>query len=236
MKCLLSLLGITLCFALSAQKTFHSSQIFVGINFLPGYSYRTLEHSSTDPNTTTAVDVRNEMEIPKFGYAGGLSVSVQLKKHVGVSIGVQYSDKSYQTKKYDVYYQRPDPAMPSRIRIIYNYHYLDVPLTMNLAFGKKVQFVSSIGMVVNFLLNANQRNILEYENGKTERRDQSSTLDFRKINLSSMMGVGIAYKINGRSFLKVEPTFRYGLLKTVEAPIFEHLWTTGINVGFYHSI
>jgi hypothetical protein len=51
-----------------------------------------------------------------------------------------------------------------------------------------------------------------------------------------MVSAGVDYKLNNKMHLLAEPTFRYGIIKTKDAPVTEHLWNAGLNVGFYYSL
>lgn len=36
--------------------------------------------------------------------------------------------------------------------------------------------------------------------------------------------------------LRIEPTFSYGLLKIIDAPVTGYLYSGGINIGYYFGI
>ncbi len=48
-----------------------------------------------------------------------------------------------------------------------------------------------------------------------------------------MVSVGVEYKINERMNLRVEPTFRYGLLTVIDFPVAGYLYSGGLNIGYY---
>ena len=234
-------LGIIPCIAVSAQKAMQPAktrQIFVGFSFSPDYAYRTLKDNGGDDYTKQVIDSRNSMEIAKLDYTMGLDVSMNITKHFRVETGLHYSDKSYQTKKLDMYYQQsPDPVMPLTARVIYNYQYVDVPLKLTMIAGRsRLRFVTGTGVALNFLLNANTKSVFEYPNGRTRKEAQSSTFDFKKFNISTLFSVGAEYKVKKNMFVRMEPTVRYGLLKTIDRPVTEYLWNAGLNLGFYFAL
>lgn len=48
-----------------------------------------------------------------------------------------------------------------------------------------------------------------------------------------MISAGIDYRMNDRMNLRVEPTFRYGVMKITDAPITAYLFNAGLNIGYY---
>ena len=242
MKSLTLFLGIISCFAMFAQKMnppAKSKQILVGFSFSPDYAYRTLKDNGGDDFTSRVISSRNNAEIGKLGYTTGLEVSMNVTKKLRVETGIQYSNKSYQTRKQEMYYQQPppDPVIPMSARFIYNYQYVDVPLKLKLVVGKKrIRFTSAAGLALNFLLNANTRSVFEYPNGKTRKEEQSSTFDCKKFNISPLISLGAEYKVKHNLYVKMEPTFRYGILKTIDRPVTEYLWNAGLNIGFYFAL
>ena len=90
--------------------------------------------------------------------------------------------------------------------------------------------------MTNFLLNVKQTSNYEYANGKTEKKSQSSKSGFNKVDISPMVSVGVDYKLTNKIHLLAEPTFRYGAVKTKDAPVTENLWSAGLNVGFYYAL
>jgi hypothetical protein len=85
----------------------------------------------------------------------------------------------------------------------------------------KVRFTAAAGVAFNFLVKEFQKNILEYSNGTTVKKKQSSTYDFNKFNLSPMLSAGLECKINDKMYMKAEPTFRYGIIKMIDKPVTE---------------
>jgi hypothetical protein len=50
------------------------------------------------------------------------------------------------------------------------------------------------------------------------------------------MSVGIDYRINEKMNLRIEPTFRYGVLKIIDTPVTGYLYSGGINVVYYYGL
>lgn len=214
-----------------------SKRIFVGISFSPDYNFRTLKNSDGSATSDNVINRRNNLEIGKFGYSTGLNLYINFSKRLALETGIQYSNKGYKTKKQDVVFGQPVPNTPAKARFIYTYQYIGIPLKANFNFGKnKVRFITGIGFATNILINQKQTSILEYADGRKDKTKQSSTSNFKNLDISPLISIGIDYKINDQVHVKAEPTFRYGLLKTIDAPVSEHLWNAGLNIGFYYGI
>lgn len=214
-----------------------TQKILIGFNFSPDYGSRTLKNNDGSSSSNLVIKSRNDIEVAKFGFTTGLNVCFNLSQLVELETGIQFSNKGFKTKNQDLVYFPPNPSLPTKAKTNYTYEYIGIPLKAKFSFGKdKIQFLSSIGFMTNFLLNVKQTNIYEYSNGKTEKKKQTSASGFKKVDISPMVSVGIVYKLNNKIHLLAEPTFRYGVLKTKEAPVTENLWSAGLNFGFYYAL
>ncbi len=232
----LSIITLGAC-TLQAQQAKPSNKILIGFNFSPDYSFRTLKNENGSPSTDLVIKNRNNIEISKFGYTTGLNLNFNCSDRLAFQTGLQYSNKGYQTKTGDLVYETPDPQAPNRAKFTYVYQYIGIPLTMKFSIGKgKARFVTGIGIMNNFLVNAKQIIALQYASGKSENKSQSTTSRYQRMDISPMIHVGIDYQVNDRTHLLAEPTFRYGILKTMDAVVGEHLWSGGVNVGVFRSL
>lgn len=211
--------------------------LIIGVNFSPDICYRTLTNNDGDTLTNSLIDARNENETPKFGYTTGFNVWVHIKYLPLIETGIQYSNKGYQIPTYDLVWSQPDPTLPVRAKYIYGFHYIDIPLKAKFSFGKKrVHFFATAGITTNIFLKETFTGVLEYPDGKKERG--TSTIkyyNYRRINFSPTVSIGIGYEINNRTIIKVEPTFRYSILKIIDAPITGYLWNGGINFSYWYG-
>ena len=237
MKHLLIFIVILISLTVKGQHKYPTQKILIGFNFSPDYSFRTFKNNDGNSSTDLVIQTRKDIENPKFGYTTGLNVCINFSQNAAFETGIQFSNKGYKTKVQGLVYYPPNQILPTGVKIIYAYQYIGIPLKAKVFFGKsKVRFLSSIGFMTNFLLNVKQTNNFEYSNGTTEKKTQSSTSEFKKIDISPMISVGVDYKLNNKIHLLVEPTFRYGIIKTKDAPVSEKLWNAGLNVGFYHEL
>lgn len=208
----------------------------MGLNLSPDYSYRTLKSDGT-MFSGSVVSSRNNQEVAKFGYTVGLNIYFNITSRAAFETGIQYSNKGYKTKLMDLVWLQPDPSLPTKGKFIYNISYLDIPAKINLTFGeKKLRFCAGAGLAVNFLIKQTITSIQNYTNGDTKRKTSSSNNNYKKLNLSPIISAGFDYTFNNKNSLKVEPTFRYGILKIIDAPVSENLWNVGLNIGYYFKL
>ena len=222
--------------SLQAQNSKSPHKILIGFSFSPDYSYRTLNQNSGE--NSPVIDIRNNIEVAKAGFTAGVLVRFQISSLIDLETGVQFANKGYQTKNRELVYEEPaGPNDPTKACLKYVYQYIGIPLKVNFSFGNgRARFVTGAGITTNFLLGARNIVHLEYASGKKESRSQTTTVDFRKIDLSPMISAGLDYRLCRNTRFIVEPTFRYGLLNTMDAPVPEHLWSAGLNLAIYRSI
>ena len=234
---------------LKLKTTPEYKRFLIGINISPDYCYRTLKSTDGSSISNTIIDLRNKNEEYKIGYTAGLNICYTISKNLGIEAGIQYSNKGFALSasnftyaemidpRYGITYPTNGTIGPKKVKFIDNYHYIDVPIRAIYCFGeKRISFVASIGVTTNILINATQTNVLEYENGDIKRDNVDRPYDFNPINLTPTVSVGMDYKINKKINLRVEPTFRYGLLRIIEAPITTYLWNGGLNITGYYAI
>lgn len=237
MKQLLVLISTLVSLTVQGQSTKPLQKIFIGFNFSPDYGFRALKNNDGNPSTDIVINSRNDIEVAKLGYTAGLNACFNFSQLVGLETGIQFSNKGYKTKSQNLVYFPPNASLPTKSKTNYSYQYIGIPLKAKFSFGKnKVRFISSIGFMTNFLLNIKQTSNYEYSNGTTEKKSQSSKSGFKKVDISPILSVGVDYKLNNKIHLFVEPTFRYGVVKTKDAPVTENLWSAGLNVGFYYVL
>jgi Outer membrane protein beta-barrel domain len=236
MKWLLILIFTITLFAVQAQDKNRTQKILIGFNLSPDYSFRTLKNNDGGSSGGIIIKSRNDIEIAKLGYTTGINAIFNFSKQIALETGIQYSNKGYKTKNQDLVYFPPNPNLPSKAEMNYSYNYIGIPIKAKFTFANSdLHFITSVGFMTNFLLNVKQTSTYQYSDGKTEKKTQSVS-GFNKVDISPMISVGIDYKVNGKIHLIVEPTFRYGILKTRDAPIAEKLWNGGVNLGFYYAL
>jgi hypothetical protein len=141
----------------------------------------------------------------------GLNVCYDFKSWLGAEIGVQYASRGYNRSIQELVYE--DMTIV-KVRGSEDFHYVDIPMKVNFTLGKsKVRFFSSVGIAPNFLIKYEIKSTL-FDEDKTYKTRHNYTSKMNRINVSPLVSVGIDWKVNSKMNLRVEPTFRYGLINT----------------------
>ena len=253
MKTIIFLLTIAITTNLFGQEKQTDSQttdfkkVQISVSFSSDYCFRTLNNNDGSWSSDLVINSRNNHEISKLGYTTGLSVIFSLKKNIGIEAGIQYSNKGYQTKMQDLNFgDSIDPkygfsfitsgSTPTQLKFIYSDYYIDIPLKINFSFGKKkISLITSAGLTTNIFIKETQTSVL-VNSDRTDRKTNPTNFDYNKVNISPTISVGIDYKINSRMNLRIEPTFRYGVLKIIDAPVTGYLYSGGLNISYYFGL
>lgn len=204
-------------------------RVQIGINVSPDICFRTLKNNEGTSSSDLIITQRNDRETVKVGYTTGLNVCFNIKKFVGLETGIQYSNKGYETKKQDLIFGQSD----TQSKFVYDFHCIDIPVKVNFTIGKKkVRFFISVGLTTNIFIKETHTSFLYYPD-RIDKKTSPANLDYNKVNLSPTISVGIDYKINDRMNLRVEPTFRYGVLKIIDMPVTGYLYSGGLNISYF---
>ncbi len=211
-------------------------RVQIGFNISPDLCFRTLKGNENSATSNFVMKNNKQRETLKVAYTAGLNVCYNIKKSIGIETGIQYSNKGFQTKLDKVVPLVPDPTNPDKFKYIFNYHYLDFPLKVNFTFGEnKVRFFSSAGITTNLFLKQIQTNAYNFPD-RTVRTSNPTRYDYKKVNLSPNISIGIDYKINEKMNLRIEPTFRYGVIAISDDPVTDYLYNGGLNISYYYGL
>ncbi len=218
MKQLAILLLVLAAVGLHAQSNDHPQfnanfkRIQIGVNVSTDICYRTLKNNDGTQSIDLVKQVQDRSQIARVGFTTGLNICYNHNRNFGVETGIQYSLKGYQTKTVDVMFAQPQPGDPIKVKSIYNYHYFDIPVKANWIFGKKkVRFIASLGLTTNIFIKETATGVIVYPD-RTVRKTNPTTYAYNRVNITPTISAGIDYTINKRLNLRIEPTFRYGVL------------------------
>lgn len=224
MKKYSSVLLLMLAFSISFGQNADYKKFAVGITVSPDYCFRTLSIDNDYPNeleiATYIKSHRDQHEKARLGYKLGINFSYYLKEHFNLELGLNVAKKGYKNR--DVYFADANGNTIGQTVLKYNYNYLEIPLKANFILGKnKARFIAGAGLTPALLVSG-----VTVYGGKKHQNPQ----DFIPFNLFASANVGVDFLLGKRIGLKVEPGYQYGLFKTVDAPIKEHLWSAGLNM------
>ncbi len=218
----------------------------IGLSVSPDYADLLLRNNDGSATADWIIDGRNERETAKLGMSAGLHIGYRITQPVGIEIGVLYSNKGYQTKKreltfgemvdprYGFVYSTGSGSAPESVRFIYNYHYVGIPLEVNLRIGgHDWTIIPSVGIVTEFLVKPTNTAVLFMSDGSTERNTEESGTDFKFVNLSPTVSLGVEYAFLPSMSVRAEPTFRFGVLQITDTPVTGHLYSAGLQISYY---
>jgi hypothetical protein len=123
--------------------------------------------------------------------------------------------------------------------LVFNYSYLDFPLKVNYTFFKtRVRMIVGLGATLDVLLKANfSSDPPEILESAFSQSGNSFKFTGKKINISPIVSIGIQYQLSEKMNFRIEPTYQYGLLGLDDKSYKSiHLWSAGINVGYYYRV
>lgn len=196
-----------------------------GIHASPDYCFRSLSGEGS------TYKFKNSIEEPMYGYSAGADFSYFFKKKFAISLGIGFTQKGYQTIAFTLTDANGMSLGTTKFR--YNYNYIEVPLKASLFLGKKnVHLVPSIGVTPAFMLYEQTLSKYEYNNGSNSSKKGQPNYIYNPFNLFINGSVGVDFKLGESMGLKIEPTYSYGLLTTLDSYMTEKLWSAGLNVGW----
>jgi len=221
-----------LTFTLLAFMGFAQQHFEISVSAAPEICYRTLLNNDGSQMSTSIINLRNETETVKLGYTGGLHLGYNFNERFGFQTGIQYANRGFSTKKIDIAGSLMDPVIPESLKYNYNYHYLEIPAKVNFSFGEnQIRLTTSAGLSSAFLIKQS-RTFIGYYKDTTTRQVFISNDPYNRFNLFATISAGLEMHISPIMRIKVEPTFRYGLLKITDTPVSGHWYSGGLNVSY----
>jgi len=234
--------SFTYSFAQEQSETVEYKKVLIGLNVSPDYSYRTLSNNDGSRTSSLIIDIRDSLETAKLGYTVGLNFIYNFNKRIGISTGLLISNKGYKSVMTGLAFDNLSAGFdvsstrPKNIEVIDNYYYFDIPIKGVVSFGKgSFRFIASIGITTNFLLNSNTVLVVDNVDG-SKTKTTTPTGGFNRFNVSPQISLGVEKRIKNRSFIRIEPIFKYGVLKIIDAPITANLWSAGFNISYYFAL
>jgi hypothetical protein len=225
---------------LFGQDEIRKRQFFIGGFASPDLSYRLLLNN-TGVNKTVA-DSRDSYEIPKFGYAAGLTTLFQINRSIALSLGIEYSNKGQRTKDLDLNFgNQIDPRrggispfvieQPTTVQFYYRVSYLDIPFRIDYYISKKkvAPFISA-GVSTNIFLGEKITSINTYEDGHKRKQGYPSNNLYNVINPQFQFGAGLDIVIK-KSRLRIFPIYRISLSK-VHTGLNQYFYSYGLGLNY----
>ena len=223
-----------------------NSKFSLGGFISPNISYRTLKIADDYP-ITGLENIWNESENPKAGYSAGIIATYDVRKKISLQTGIGFSNNGYSTEKRSSWFLNQfnnnnfNPTIggstsPAAWSNFNNAFYLDIPILVKYKFlEKKVGLYVIGGMEANFFVAGNTIVTYYYNDGR-EEKEKIKTKIPRVFNISAVIGMGVDIKLNPKTTLFIQPTFRYMLVPISKDAIKTRFYSCGLNVGVAVSL
>lgn len=235
---------IQLLFILIPTITF--SQMNSSFDFIFGIenSYRSLKTSSEDPFIQGLIESRDGRESNIMNWRIGFNYNKRLTTKLFLKTGIRLASVGYEDeKKTDLRWPSEigpngyvfDPSLPHEIQLTHNYWFLEIPLALRFEFTNKKfsPFIES-GISPSVYLTTRTTSVTDIGTDVTYQKNGTS--DFTSMHLVGMVSIGTNFTVNEKFQLFGQATYRYHLTKLADAPIEEHLYNYGIEIGVRRSI
>ncbi|NNE29587.1 MAG: outer membrane beta-barrel protein [Saprospiraceae bacterium] len=213
-----------------------------GIGLMGGFDYthRFLINDSDDP-TIEFIFNKRTVEKGKANYQYGINYRYNISENLALISGFKLSSVGYRDKKFDdllwpsevdpeTGQYTPDPSLPHESQFHYDYWMLTIPARIRRTFGEgKVRFYAEGGIAAGYYSSTRSTETTDV----FKRSNFFVVDDFRKINLSLDLGLGISFRIWDDVEIYAQPGGRYYFTRLVAgAPIKEYLYSVGLEAGF----
>ncbi|MBO9699846.1 MAG: PorT family protein [Sporocytophaga sp.] len=203
--------------------------LYIGITGSPDYCNLRVSGSDKD-----FINSFNDMQSSKMSYSGGIGLLYRINNLIAIESGLLYSNKGF-TLKFITRTIDPDPLYPdgSTIKDRYNFHYLDIPLKVNIYLLKKnVQLFVSGGIAGNILLDVKE--VTKIQNRKYVF---DNTSYYKSFGVSMLASVGVDLPLSPKTSVRIEPIFRRSLTRAnKDGEVKWYLYNTGLNLGLYYKL
>jgi hypothetical protein len=236
-KPLTSLLFALLTFAAVGYAQNSNDKLQIGLNISPDICYRHIFATEGNENifTTTLINLRNSSEKPKLGYSGGLCVVYRYNPKLSFQAGFNYANLGFKSEIAG-FIGPVEEDFPLSAKYIDNFQYLEVPAKVNFIFGEnRLQYTIGAGLSSAYLMETKHTVVSYYADSTTREHNQNQD-PYKPFNLFATLNVGLLYQLSNKWQLKLEPTFRYGLLKTSDTPVSGRLYNFGLSSGIYLTL
>jgi hypothetical protein len=207
-----------------AQKndSLKMKSLSIGVTYSTDYCYRIISAKESMEWLKNQMDT---LEIAKIGFTTGINFDYRLSKRLSISSGILYSDKGEKLK---------EKVVPTIEKSINHINYIDIPFKVNYNIStNKTKLYISAGISTNVFLS---NKILIQKENSSSRDLIIGNSDFSKINLASILNIGINQDISENWYFKTELLYRQSINSLIKSDLNRYLYSVGLNLGFYYRL
>jgi hypothetical protein len=177
----LSITGLLFSHQLFSQNEENVYNRFaIAISFEPYYSYRQLSYGSEIKFLET---LRNNRELPKFGFSTGLNFRYNLSSRFSFESGVIFANRGMLISTENLTWDNPQADHPVKSKTRFSYYYIEIPLRVNyhFKFGKLNGYTIS-GISFNDFISRRTTLIAQRENGEKDKTTSNVNYSYKPDN------------------------------------------------------
>lgn len=205
-----------------------SVDIATGIN----HSYRQLSNDSGEELADRIIDVRKDFENAAIRWHLGVNFNHEMSDFFHLRTGVRVSNLGYSIGTLN-YITDLNPMDEGTFKRKENHLFIELPVAVRVEFNNK-KFTPFLEMGLAPSWYQATRNKTEI-NASTETEwidyKDGPIPDWNEFHLIGSLSGGVNYTVSESWQLFAQPTFRYHITKLVDAPIGEHLYSIGLEMG-----
>lgn len=244
-RTLLPAVGLAIVGTVHAQDAVPEGRWSIGASTWSGGTFRTLLNTDGSELADRIIDGRNEREEWDVAIGGGFNAGYRLSDRFSLEAGVAYARFGYantvelseltfgdQIDPRRGFVYNTDDVPPASWRLVDRFHYLEVPIGVSMELGLgRWRSSTTLGVAPAFLLAAQGLTVSTYADGPKERESFDLPGDFASFNLTPYFSSGVSMHPGGRWYWSLCPTFRYGALKLIDAPVSARVYSVSLDLG-----
>ena len=231
-------------FLIAGGKIFgqlHPDSTLLGLPGVHRGTQASIDFCYGDFKTTNSFDGKQLQ--PKTGYSVSFIAFFKGYGNYGLETGLGFAERGYaETFNELTYGDMIDPrkgflysttSVPRSITFVNTLQYIQLPLKFQVYGGRrKLKFSFGVGALVQYHISSTRTLLVDYEDGTHQRNREVASRNGDGFNLSPAISVGIACFISRNIYLRLEPTFQYGLVTTTGTGRSANLYNGGLNFTF----
>jgi hypothetical protein len=223
-----------------------SAQDF-GIGISPEISYRNLVKTDFAPGIDDFIESSNASDEAIFGFRVQALFLKNFGRRMQFETGISAARHGFNTVISDLEMIEGigtgngsmDPGFASTQEIEFNFRYYTAGIPLRLVYtseGETVRFTWGLGITPELIFHTSQTKTYTFESGIEETFEADAQPDPATFNLMGSLSAGVEISLDRRTFMRLEPVVRYGLLPLIDEAAYEmNLFSYGLSAKLFFT-
>lgn len=247
---ILPAVGLILSGTVRAQTEAPQGRWSIGASAWSGASDRTLINTDGSELAERIIAGRDDREHADLAVRGSFHAAYRLSDRFSLAAGVAYARFGYAQTVHlrdltfgDAIAPRRgfiyiiNDVLPAHWRFVDRFHYLEVPIGVVMELGQgRWRSSTTLGVAPAFLLAAQGVTVSTYADGREYRERFDLPGDYAAFNLIPYFSTGVSMHLGDRWNWSLRPTFRYGALKLIDAPVSGRVYSMTLDLGVQFTL